>query len=68
MDDREANLFADFGIVGAHRLNVLLIEHDVLGPGGHIEDALLSSGHAVEEPEQQFPFLVWLRRLLMRRP
>ena len=29
MDNRKANLFADFGVVGAHRLDVLLMEHNV---------------------------------------
>ncbi len=32
MDDRKADLFADFGLAGADRLNILLIEHDVIRP------------------------------------
>ena len=61
MDDRKANLFADLGIVGAHCLYVLLIEHDVIGSGPHIEYALLGRGHAMEEPEKQSPFLARMR-------
>ncbi len=32
MDDRQADLFADFGLAGANGLNILLIKHDVIGP------------------------------------
>ena len=32
MDDRQADLFADFGLVGADRFDVLLIKHDVIRP------------------------------------
>ena len=32
MDDRKADLFADFGLAGADRFNILLIKHDVIGP------------------------------------
>src|SRR6266849_3598189 len=31
MDDRKADLFADFGLAGADRFDILLIEHDVIG-------------------------------------
>ena len=27
-----ADLFADFGLAGAYRFNILLIKHDVIGP------------------------------------
>ena len=33
MDDRQADLFADSGLAGADRFNILLIEHDVIGLG-----------------------------------
>jgi hypothetical protein len=29
MDDRQADLFADFGVARADRFNILLIRHDV---------------------------------------
>jgi hypothetical protein len=32
MNDGQANLFADFGLAGADRFNILLIKHDVIGP------------------------------------
>ena len=32
MDNRPADLFADFGLAGADRFNILLIEHDVITP------------------------------------
>ena len=32
MDDRQTNLFADFGLAGADRFNILLIKHDVIRP------------------------------------
>jgi hypothetical protein len=31
MDDRKADLFADFGLIGADGFNILLIKHDVIG-------------------------------------
>ena len=31
MDDSQADLFADFSFVGADRLNILLVKHDVIG-------------------------------------
>ena len=34
MDDRQADLSTDFGLVGADRFNVLLIKHDVIGSRG----------------------------------
>jgi hypothetical protein len=32
MDDRQADLFADFGLAGADGFNILLIKHDVIRP------------------------------------
>ncbi len=32
MDNRSADLFADFGLAGADRFNILLVKHDVIGP------------------------------------
>ena len=31
MDDSQADLFADFGLAGADRFDILLIKHDVIG-------------------------------------
>lgn len=33
MDDGKADLFADFGLAGADRFNILLIKHNVIRPG-----------------------------------
>jgi len=33
MNDRQTDLFANFRLAGADRLNVFLIKHDVIGPG-----------------------------------
>ena len=53
MNHCEPDLCADFGLRGAHRFDVLLVEHDVVRPRWQIEDTLLCHGHAVEEPEQE---------------
>jgi hypothetical protein len=49
MYDREPNLCPDFSLRGAHRFNILLVEHDVIRPRWQIEDTLLCHGNAVEE-------------------
>jgi len=67
MDDRQADLFADFGLAGADRFNILLIKHDVIGPCRHVKYALLGRGHAMEETQKQPPFLPRLRWLQRNR-
>lgn len=57
MDDRQADLFAAFGFAGADRLDILLLEHDVVRSGGQVKDALLGRGHAVEDTQKQPPSL-----------
>src|SRR5438552_10235941 len=42
MDDRQPDLFADFGLAGADRFNILLIKHDVIGPGRQVKYVLLA--------------------------
>ena len=52
MDDRQADLLADFGLAGADRFNILLVEHD----GGRVPWASrncssLSSARRGRDPE-----------------
>jgi hypothetical protein len=61
MDDRQADLFADFGLAGADRFNILLIKHNVIGPRREVKDALLDRGHTIEETQKQPPLLPRLR-------
>jgi len=61
MDDRPADLFADSGLAGADRFNILLIKHDVIGPRRPVKHALLGRGHAMEETQEQPPLLPRLR-------
>ena len=61
MDDRTADLFADFGLSGADRFNIILIKHDVIGPGRKVKHALLGRGHAMEDTQKQPPLLPRLR-------
>lgn len=44
-----ADLTSDFSLVGADRLNVLLIKHDVIRYCGEVEDAPLRRRHAVKD-------------------
>ena len=55
MDDRQADLFADFGLAGANGFNILLIKHDVIGPR-RVKYALLGRGHAMEEDPEGAAF------------
>ena len=58
MDDRQADLFADFGPVGTDRLNILLIQNDVIGPARQVKHALLvGGGHAMKDAQKQPPLL-----------
>src|SRR5208337_2784823 len=53
MNDRPADLFADFGLAGADRFNIFLIEHDVIGSRRQVKYALPGRGYAVEETQKQ---------------
>jgi hypothetical protein len=57
MDDRKTDLFADFGLAGADRFNILLIKHDMIGPGRQVKDALPGRGHAMEDTQKEPPVL-----------
>jgi len=57
MDDRQADLFADLGLAGADRFNILLIKHDVIGPRRQVKYALPGRGHAMEDTQKQLPVL-----------
>src|SRR5262249_24210235 len=67
MDDGQADLFADFRLVGADRLNILLIKHDVIGARGQVKHALLGPGYSVEKTESQMPRPARMRWRLVRR-
>src|SRR6266699_2030866 len=67
MDDRQADLLADFGLARADRFNILLIKHDVIGTCRQVKCALLGRGHAMEETQKQPPLPPRLRRWLVRR-
>jgi hypothetical protein len=58
VDDRELDLISNFGLGGANRFDVLLVEHDVIRPSREIEYTLLRHWYAVEEPQQEF---LWAR-------
>jgi hypothetical protein len=62
-----ADLMSDFSVIGADRLNVLLVKHDVIRSGGEVEDAPLRRGHAVEDAQKQSPLLPQLGWSLVRR-
>ena len=47
------DLFADFGLAGADRFNILLVKHDVIRPCRQVKYALLGRGHAMEETQKQ---------------
>lgn len=57
MADCPADLFADSGLAGADRFNILLIKHDVIGPRRSVKRALFGRGHAMEETQEQPPLL-----------
>src|ERR1039458_5266624 len=67
MDERQADLFADSGLAGADRFNILPIKHDVIGSRRQVKYALLGRGDAMEETQKQPPLLPRLRRWLVRR-
>ena len=57
VDDCLADLFADLGLSGADRFNILLVEHDVVGTRGQVKGALLGLGYAVEKTQKQATLL-----------
>jgi hypothetical protein len=61
VDDGQADLFADFRIAGANRLNILLVEDDMIGSARQVEYAFLRGGHAMKDAEKQPPLLSGLR-------
>src|ERR1039458_9278980 len=65
MDERQADLFADFGLARADRFNILPIKHDVIGSRRQVKYALLGRRHAMEETQKQLPLLPRLRRWLV---
>jgi len=50
MSESLANLMTNFCLVGADRLNILLVKHDVIRPCGEVENAPLGRRNAVENP------------------
>ena len=51
VDDCQADLLADFVLIGADRFNILLVKHDVVGSRGQVKTALHCLRHAVEETQ-----------------
>ena len=44
MDDGQADLFVDFRVAGANRLNILLVEDDMIGSARQVEYAFFVVG------------------------
>lgn len=65
MNDGTPDLLADFGLAGADRFDVLLVQHNVIRPGGQVEGALLCSGHAMEQSQKKPPSRSRQRRWLI---
>ena len=57
MDDGQADLFVDFRVAGANRLNILLVEDDVIGSARQAEYAFLRGAHAMKDAQKQPPLL-----------
>jgi len=53
IDDGQADLCADFGLVGEDRFNIPLIQNDVIGSARQVKYALLGGGHAMENTQKQ---------------
>ena len=49
---RLADLMSHFSLIGADRLNVLLIKHDVGRTDRNVKDALLGGWHAVKDAQK----------------
>ena len=67
VNERQADLFADFGLVRADRFNILLIKHEVIRSRRQVKYALLGRGHAVKETQKQPPVLPRMWRWLVGR-
>jgi hypothetical protein len=61
VEDGQADLLADFRVAGANRLNILLVQDDMIGSARQVEHAFLSGGHTMKETEKQPPLLSRLR-------
>ena len=57
MDDRQADLFADFGLAGADCFNILLIKNNVIGSIWQVEYAFLGGGHTMKDAQKQPPLV-----------
>jgi len=44
-----ADLMSDLSLIGADRLNILLVKHDVIRSRGEVENAPLGRRHAVKD-------------------
>jgi hypothetical protein len=53
VDDGQPDLFADFRVAGANRLNILLVQDDMIGSARQVEYAFLRGGHAMKDAEKQ---------------
>ena len=53
VDHRSPDLVTDFGFAGTDRLDVLLIEHDIVRPRPQVEKALLCCWHAMEQTQKE---------------
>ena len=62
-----ANLMTNFRLIGADRLNVLLIKHDVSWTYRNIKDALLRRWHSMKDAQKQSPLLAELGWCLVGR-
>ena len=58
VNDCQANLFADFGIVVAYGFDILLIKNDVVRSRGKVKRALFRSGQTVKKAQKQLPLLL----------
>ena len=58
VNDCQAYLFADFGIVVADGFDILLIKNDVVRSRGKVKRALFRSGQTVKKAQKQLPLLL----------
>ena len=55
VNDCQAYLFADFGIVVAYGFDILLIKNNVVGSRGKVKGALFRSRQTVKKAQKQLP-------------
>ena len=60
VNDCQAYLFADFGIVVADGFDILLIKNDVVRSRGKVKGALFRSGQTVKKAQKQLPLVLQL--------